>query len=143
MTANAYTFCDKMYAVMDTAFSDWLVDEIEKREWSQSKLAKKANISRQAISDYINQRRKPDNEALRSIARALGISEQKAFYIAGEMTYQPGTDEDFEELKHLFSQMTEAEQEEFLAQGRLKLELRNKRGEHRDTSKARPAHART
>ncbi len=132
-----------MYADMDIIFSDWLLEELAEREWTQSRLARKADISRQAISDYINQRRKPDNEALRNIARAFEIPEETVFRVAGELPTRPDTDEDFEELKRLFDQMTDEEQEEFLAQGRLKIDLRNKRGAQNEIPRARPAHART
>jgi transcriptional regulator with XRE-family HTH domain len=141
VTASAYIFDDKMYAVMDIAFRDWLIGELEKRDWSQSVLARKAGISRQAVSDYVNQRRRPDIEALQNIAHAFHLPQETVFRIAGILPSQPGKDEDFEELKHLFSQMTEEEQEEFLATGRLKIELRNKRGELRETQQARPARA--
>jgi len=85
--------------------------------------------------------RGPGNELCLAIAKGLNIEPETVFRAAGILPNQPGTDEDFEELKYLFNQMTDEEQEEFLATGRLKIELRNKRGELRETQQARPAHA--
>lgn len=139
LTPIAYTFDDKMYAVMDITFRDWIIEELEKQGWSQSVLARKAGISRQAVSDYINQRRKPDNEALKGIAHAFRLPQETVFRAAGILPNHPGTDEDFEELKHLFNQMSDEEQLEFLAIGRVKIDLRTKRGESHETPQARPA----
>lgn len=83
---------------------------------------------------------KPDEDSLKAIAHAFGVPPETIFRAAGILPNQPGMDEDFEELKYIFNQMTDEEQEEFLATGRLKLELRNKRGELRETQQARPAH---
>ncbi|WP_322792910.1 helix-turn-helix transcriptional regulator [Bellilinea sp.] len=65
-------------------FSDWLLNEINKRGWSQAELARRAGIPRQIISNYINrQREKPDSDVLVSISRALNLPPETVFRAAG------------------------------------------------------------
>jgi transcriptional regulator with XRE-family HTH domain len=124
---------------MNASFADWLLDEMNKQGLSQATLARKAGVSRAAISNVINGTRGLGVELCTAIAFAFGIPPETVFRAAGILPNRPGTDEDFEELKHLFSQMSEEEQEEFLAIGRLKIERQSKRGPH-ETPQARPAH---
>ena len=84
---------------------------------------------------------KPDEDSLKAIAHAFGVPPETIFRAAGILPSRSDTDEDYEELKHIFNQMTDEEQEEFLAQGRLKIDLRTKRGDLREKPQARPAHA--
>lgn len=121
-------------------FGNWLLVEMEKRDLSQAELARRAGINQSTISLVISGKRGVGEDLCTALAKAFGIPIETVFRAAAILPHQPGTDEDFEELKHLFSQMTDEEQEEFLATGRLKLELRNKRGELRETTQARPAH---
>lgn len=118
----------------------WLEQELENRGWKQADLARSANLDSAAVSMLLNGRRKPGEVTCNAIARAFGIPAETVFRFAGILPNHPGLDEDFEELKHIFNQMTDEEQEEFLAQGRLKIDLRNKRGEQHETPHARPAH---
>jgi transcriptional regulator with XRE-family HTH domain len=75
---------DKMLSVMDMDFSDWLLQEMNKRGWSQADLARNSGLNRQSVSDYVNRRRtNPDPEALVSIAKGLKISPITIFRIAG------------------------------------------------------------
>jgi transcriptional regulator with XRE-family HTH domain len=64
-----------MSLIMETKlFSDWLQDEMNKRGWSQSDLSRNSGVNRQVISTYINQqRKKPDENILIDIARALNL----------------------------------------------------------------------
>lgn len=75
-----------MSATMDNDFPRWLEKEREAREWSQSDLASHANVSRQAISDYENRKRKYyDDEVLVKIARALKLPPDLVFEKAGKL----------------------------------------------------------
>ncbi len=69
---------------MDTDFPRWLQQERESRDWSQSDLARHANISRQAVSDYENRKRKYyDESVLTKIARAFKLPPDLVFEKAG------------------------------------------------------------
>lgn len=76
---------DKMSLSVDTMdFSEWLTTVMNERGWSQSDLARKANINRQVISSYINRQRiKPDENILKSIASALSLPPEEVFRAAG------------------------------------------------------------
>jgi transcriptional regulator with XRE-family HTH domain len=95
-----------MTSLMDNEFSEWLTDELRKRGWSQADLARAANIHRQVVSTYINGRRsKPDEDVLRSIARAFKMPPEEVFRAAGLL---PPTTEDpwVENMNYKISQPT-------------------------------------
>lgn len=73
LTAIACIIHDKMYAIMDNNFRDWLIKQLKEQNLSQSGLATRAGISRQSVSDYINDNRIPDKDASIKIARGLRI----------------------------------------------------------------------
>jgi transcriptional regulator with XRE-family HTH domain len=125
---------------MEKNFIAWLEGMLKKENWTRAELARRANINQSTLSMIYNGYREPGNDVCYAIAAAFGIPTETVFRAAGILPNQPGTDEDFEELKHLFNQMTDEEQEEFLATGRLKIDLRNKRGEAHEIQQARPAH---
>jgi transcriptional regulator with XRE-family HTH domain len=129
-----------MLAMASELFAKWLQERMELKGYNQAELARRAGVSRAAINGVLTGSRNPGNDLCSAVAKALNIRPEIVFRAAGILPNQPGMDEDYEELKHLFSQMTDEEQEEFLATGRLKLELRNKRGELREKQQARPAH---
>lgn len=79
---------------MDIDFADWLLEELKQRDWSQSTLAKKAGVNRQVVNTYINrQRKKPDTEILKAIARAFDYPEDIVFRAAGIMQPAQETDD--------------------------------------------------
>lgn len=120
-------------------FGNWLLKEMENRGLSQAELARRAGVNQSTISLVIGGKRGVGEDLCTALAKAFGLPIETIFRAAGLLPHRPGTDEDFEELKHLFSQMSEEEQEEFLAIGRLKIERQSKRGPH-ETPQARPAH---
>lgn len=65
-------------------FGDWLLEQLKEHDINQSELARRAGLSRVAISDYISGKRKnPDPLALKSIAKALKLPVQVVFRQAG------------------------------------------------------------
>lgn len=105
-------------------FGDWLLNEMETRGFTQADLASRARVTQSAISHVISGRRKPGVELCNAIANAFRIPRETVFRAAGLLPPQPDYDPTLEELEHIFTQMTDAEKEEFLASGRLKIELR-------------------
>lgn len=74
----------KMSLSMDKDFADWLIEQMNKRGWSQADLANAAGLNRQVISTYVNrQRQKPDSEVLVALARALHLPPETVFRAAG------------------------------------------------------------
>lgn len=117
---------DKMLSVMDMDFSDWLLQEMNKRGWSQADLARNSGLNRQSVSDYVNRRRtNPDPEALVSIAKGLKISPITIFRIAGLLP-EGGENASFEDWQFLLNQLPPEEQEEVRKIVEMKIERRQK-----------------
>ena len=88
---------------MDKDFSEWLINELKNRNWSQSELATKAGLHRQVVSSYIGgQRQKPDVEILVAIARALKIPPEQIFRAAGYLPESKDITPDEEQLLYQY-----------------------------------------
>jgi transcriptional regulator with XRE-family HTH domain len=108
-------------------FSDWLLEQMNQREWTQSDLSKKSGLTRQSVSDYVNRRRtNPEPAALVAIANALGISPITVFRKAGLLPSSTESDSDFDDWKHLLNQLPPDEREEMRGIVQLKIEKRQK-----------------
>lgn len=62
---------------------DWLLEEMEKRGWTQAELARRAEIADATLSRIISGTRQAGPEAALSIARALGESPITVYRLAG------------------------------------------------------------
>lgn len=121
-------FCDKISSLVDTLFSDWLVEQMSNRNWSQADLARASGLNRQVISSYINLRRtNPEPDALIAIANALQISPITVFRKAGIKLPKTDVNELVEQIIHETQDMPEIDQQEILAFIRMKTNLRNQR----------------
>ncbi|MHC4413633.1 MAG: helix-turn-helix transcriptional regulator [Planctomycetota bacterium] len=83
-----------MFPIVNKGFSGWLQGELDKREWSQADLARKAGFSRAAISLVISQDRKPGPDFCRAIAKALELPEEHVFRKASLLSPKPDGDKD-------------------------------------------------
>lgn len=118
---------DKMLSVMDMDFSDWLLQEMNKRGWSQADLARNSGINRQSVSDYVNRRRtNPDPEVLVSIAKGLSISPITVFRKAGLLPADGSEQASFEDWQYLINKLPAEEQEEIRQIIEMKIERRQK-----------------
>ena len=94
-----YAMADKLKAPDKWAWVEWMVAEREKREWSQSDLARKADITRQTVNDYESRRRaNPDEQILMRISTALGYPPVYLPRLAGIYPAEPNIDEQIEDL---------------------------------------------
>lgn len=101
---------------MEKDFGTWLLEEIGKRDWSQSELARKSGLTRQSISDYVNRRRaNPDPQALRKIAQALHLSPETVFAAAGLLPEEKDDDPGLSEWIHRYISASPAEREQLIA----------------------------
>jgi transcriptional regulator with XRE-family HTH domain len=114
-----------MTSVVDMDFSDWLLEEMSKRGWSQADLARASGLHRQSISDYVNRRRtNPEPDALIAIANGLSISPVTAFRHAGLLPAEGGEKITKEDWKHMLQQLTPEEQEEIYSIMEMKIKRR-------------------
>ena len=98
-------------------FRDWLANELERRGWTASELAKRANISPSTLSRILDDR-EPYSvgvEPAQKIAIGLGESPEKIFMLAGLLPIPPGEhDPIVHEITSLVKQLQETERKEVL-----------------------------
>jgi len=105
---------------------NWLIQERKERRWSQSELARRAGISRQAISNYESDKiQNPDPDVLRSIAKALRRPEEIIFRAAGIMSPARAENPLHKEAADLLDQLPEDEQQEWVDMLRWKVTRRD------------------
>jgi transcriptional regulator with XRE-family HTH domain len=69
---------------VDRTFAEFLTEILRERGWSPAELARASGLSRQAISNYLNEaRRTPDEHALAALAHALGYPPEILYQAAG------------------------------------------------------------
>lgn len=101
---------------MTTKFGEWLLLELEKRDWSQAELARKSGVTRQAINAFVNQRRMtPDNDTLIGIASALNEPPETVYRAAGLLPELPSIHKARQEiLDYKLSELSEEELDQVL-----------------------------
>lgn len=108
MSAKAYDFDDKMYAMDDKVdFPRWLNKQIEDRGLSQAQLARLAGVTRSAINGILTESRGAGPDVLLAIARALKLPPETVFRAAGLLPPRPDTNPELEEANYKLSQLPE------------------------------------
>lgn len=82
-------------------FSEWLQAEVDKRNWSQSDLARAADLNRAVINKLLNGKSHPQPATLEAISRALKIPVEIAYRAAGLLPTTPDNDDTLEEAIHI------------------------------------------
>lgn len=70
-------------------FIDWLREELNKRDWSQSELARRGNISASMVSMVLSGTSKPGANFCAGVARALNLSPEAVMQQAGILKKRP------------------------------------------------------
>ncbi|HEY3311327.1 MAG TPA: helix-turn-helix transcriptional regulator [Anaerolineales bacterium] len=70
-------------------FTDWLYEEIQKRNWTQTELASRAGITKGAVSHIFSHTRHPGTLVLKAIAKALHLPPEEVFRRAGVLDTEP------------------------------------------------------
>jgi len=78
-------------------FSEWLQNEMNKRGWSQSDLARAADLNRAVINKLLNGKSHPQPTTLEAISRALKIPLETTYRAAGLLPANSDHDETVEE----------------------------------------------
>src|SRR5262245_30019873 len=79
-------------------FRDWLLIEMGKRSWSQSDLARSAELNRAVINKLLNGQCTPRPETLEAIAQAFNIPTERIFRVAGLLPDIPEQESYIEEV---------------------------------------------
>jgi transcriptional regulator with XRE-family HTH domain len=112
-----------MYALMD--FSNWLLEQMNSRGWSQADLSRMSGLTRQSVSDYINRRRtKPEPNALVSISKAFGMSPVTVFRKAGLLPDTTSDQAQMDDWQYLLNQLPPEEADEMRQIALMKIEKR-------------------
>jgi transcriptional regulator with XRE-family HTH domain len=65
-------------------FSDWLVKKLNDKGWSQSDLARKLEMSRQAINNLLSEQSKaPSMDTMQKLASVFEVSVEEVYKAAG------------------------------------------------------------
>ena len=103
------------YCLMTTGifdFADWLIDQLNRREWSKADLARRSHVDNGIISRIISRERKATPETLVSIAKGLNISPEEVFRAAGLLPPQPEVDALTRYAEWLLAQMPEEKRQQ-------------------------------
>lgn len=95
---------DELLTIVSMKFNDWILNELNNRNWSQADLARNAKLTRGSVSNYINGRI-PDDVALRKIARAFELPPETVYRAAGLLP-PPIDDPWVDDMSHKISQLT-------------------------------------
>lgn len=121
-----------MFLVMNNLarWSKWVLDELNKRDWSQADLVRASNKSRGTISKAINGVNEPEPETVAAICEAFGYPRETGYRIVGLLQPDLNHDEKRSELIHLFEMMSDDNKEDQLAYARMKLDKQEREGKN-------------
>lgn len=97
-----------MLAIMNN-FSRWLQEELNKREWTQADLARKASVSRAAVSDVMSGKRNVGRDLAVAISTALNVPLAEIFRANGILPPMAETSARSRQVEHLLSQLPDDE----------------------------------
>ena len=117
MSTDAYTF------------GQWLEKKLMEAGFSQSELARRAEMSRGAINGVIKGVRHPGNGMLLAISKALNISREEVFQAAGYIPKRSNVD--LEKLNHKLSLLPEEERQDIFDYIDMKLKQEERKREGR------------
>ncbi len=113
--------------VNDMLFSEWLNEQMQRRNWSQADLARAAEIGPAAIYKLMTSKSKrPDWDSCAGIARAFGISIETVYRAAKLLPNEPDFPE-LDDLKMIMAQLSPRERQEILVIAQAMVQF-NKKG---------------
>jgi transcriptional regulator with XRE-family HTH domain len=83
-------------------FAEWLQAEMDKRGWSQSDLARAAELNRAVINKLLNGKSHPHPSTLEAISRALKVPLEIIYRAAGFLPADSDNDDVTEEAMYIF-----------------------------------------
>lgn len=97
-------------------FSDWLMEQLQGKGWTQAELAKRSGLSRSAISLLLSSQRNPTAESCVAIARAFDLPPETVLMAADLLPEipPPGQDPTFTEIMNVVKNMNSDERIELL-----------------------------
>lgn len=105
----------------------WLEARLVERGWSARELARRAGMASTTILDVMNYKTNPGYEFCVRVGKALEFPPDELMRLVGLLPDRPDESEMLAEAQHLFNQLSDEDQERFLAQMRVVLELYRER----------------
>jgi transcriptional regulator with XRE-family HTH domain len=109
---------------------DWILKELEKRDWSQADLARHAGVSRAAISDIVSGKRGLGRDLAVAISEALDTPLEEVYRAAGLLPPKPEGDTLTEEGLHILIKLDEHEKQDAIRFLRMRLDVQEERGKY-------------
>lgn len=97
---------------METEFVTWLIAEMNKRGWSNSELARRAEIVPSAVSMVVSRQRGPGLEFCKGVARALKVPPDQVLRKAGLLPQLPDGAADTQQLLDYYKSLSSRAREE-------------------------------
>jgi transcriptional regulator with XRE-family HTH domain len=91
-------------------FPDWILQELERRGWTQSELARRAEVTPATISMILSRQKNPGVDACIGIARAFNESPTHVFRLAGLLPELTTDQEKIERIIDLFNGLSNEDQ---------------------------------
>jgi transcriptional regulator with XRE-family HTH domain len=115
LDTNEFIFDRKMYSPMNSfEFASWLQQEMNKRGWNNSELARRAGVTRGAIGNVLRGDRNTGSELCLAISKALNIPPETVFRAAGLFPPERTPEEKYEELLSILDTFTEEQRKDVL-----------------------------
>lgn len=100
--------------VMPAKLNQWIIQEIEERNWSIRELARRAELSHATINAVLAEKSQPGPDFCTGVARALRVPPERVFRLAGLLPQKPEETAIISEFVYLLNQLPTEEQEELL-----------------------------
>ena len=104
---------------------------MDENGWSQTDLAMRAGLSPAAIGNLVREERNPSPDSLSAIARALKISPEEIFRIAGLLPELDEQDRILKTINYLATQLPTDERQDVAEYIRLRIRIAEERGKYR------------
>jgi transcriptional regulator with XRE-family HTH domain len=113
---------------MARKFANWLMAQMQERNWTQADLARASGVHKQSIHYYLTQSVKPPRAyILAKLAAALDLPVEEAYRAAHIPLHPSDVNQTIEEVLYEMETMSGEDQQEVLAFVRMKRKLREQR----------------
>jgi transcriptional regulator with XRE-family HTH domain len=109
---------------MADELSTWILQELDDRDWSMRKLARRIGVSASSVSDLINGKMGASVEMCKRLAHAFNVPQESVMRRAGILAPEPPETASLVEANRLFAQLTEEERQMKIVEMRALIERR-------------------
>jgi transcriptional regulator with XRE-family HTH domain len=111
---------------MEQTFPQWIIEQLESREWSRAELARRAGLSQSVIYEVLSGNANPGYKLCVSIGKAFELTPESIFRAAGLLPAYLDIDDKIRQILDEVAKLPKDDREEVLAFIRLKRRLLEK-----------------